>query len=47
MLRTLRRHPLLVGIGEVMVDAVRYFAVVLVLLIQGGEVSQSSGPGDP
>jgi hypothetical protein len=33
MLRTLRRHPLLVGIGEVMVDAVRYFAVVLVLLI--------------
>ena len=33
MLRTLRRHPLLVGIGEVLVDAVRYFAVVLVLLI--------------
>jgi hypothetical protein len=33
MLRTLRGHPLLVGIGEVLVDAVRYFAVVLVLLI--------------
>jgi hypothetical protein len=33
MVRTLRRHPLLVGIGEVLVDAVRYFAVVLVLLI--------------
>jgi hypothetical protein len=33
MLRTLRQYPLLVGIGEVLVDAVRYFAVVLVLLI--------------
>jgi hypothetical protein len=33
MLRTLRRHPLLVGIGEVLVDNVRYFAVVRVLLI--------------
>jgi hypothetical protein len=33
MVRTLRRHPLLVGIGEVLVDADRYFAVVLVLLI--------------
>ena len=33
MLRTLRRHPLLVGTGEVLVDAVRYVAVVLVVLV--------------
>jgi hypothetical protein len=33
MLRTLRRHLLLVGIGEVVVDAVRYLAVVLVVLV--------------
>ena len=33
MLRTLRRHPLLVGTCEVLVDAVRYVTVVLVLLV--------------
>ena len=33
MLRTLRRHPLLVGTGDVLVDAVRYVAVVLVVLL--------------
>jgi hypothetical protein len=33
MLRTLRRHALLVGTGEVLVDAVRYVAVVLVVLL--------------
>jgi hypothetical protein len=33
MLRTLRRHPLLVGAAEVLVDAVRYVALVLVLLM--------------
>ena len=33
MLRTLRRHPLLVGTGEVLFDAVRYVAVVLVVLL--------------
>jgi hypothetical protein len=33
MLRTLRRHPLLVGTAEVLVDAVRYVALVLVVLL--------------
>jgi threonine/homoserine/homoserine lactone efflux protein len=33
VLRTLRRHLLLVGIGEVVVDAVHYLAVVLVVLV--------------
>ena len=33
MLRTLRRHPLFVGTGEVLFDAARYIAVVLVLLV--------------
>ena len=33
MLRTLRRHPLFVGTGEVLVDGIRYVAVVLVLLV--------------
>jgi hypothetical protein len=33
MLRALRRHPLLAGTGEVLVDAVRYVAVVLVVLL--------------
>ena len=33
MLRTLRRHPLLVGTREVLVDGIRYVAAVLVLLV--------------
>jgi hypothetical protein len=33
MLRTLRRHPLVVGTVEVLVDAVRYVAVVLFLRV--------------
>ena len=34
MLRTLRQHPLLAA-GEVLVDAVRYVAIVLVVLLLG------------
>jgi hypothetical protein len=33
MLRALRRHPLMVGTAEVLVDGIRYVAVVLVLLM--------------
>jgi hypothetical protein len=33
MLRTLRRHPLLVCTTEVLVDGLRYVAVVLILLV--------------
>jgi hypothetical protein len=32
MLSALRRHPLLVDMAEVLVDAARYVAVVLVVL---------------
>jgi hypothetical protein len=32
MLRKLQQHPLLAGVGEVLVDAVRYVAVLIVLL---------------
>jgi hypothetical protein len=40
MLRALRRHPLLVGTGEVLVDAVRYVAVVLVMLMVLAQVTR-------
>ena len=33
MLKALRRHPLMVGTGELLVDTVRYVALVSVLLI--------------
>jgi hypothetical protein len=33
MLRALRRHPLMVGTAEVLVDAARYVAIVLVVLM--------------
>ena len=33
MLRTLLQRPLLVGTTEVLVDAVRYVAIVLVVLL--------------
>jgi hypothetical protein len=32
MLRMLLRHPLLVGTAEVLIDAARYVAVVLIVL---------------
>jgi hypothetical protein len=33
MLRARRRHPLMVGTAEVLVDGIRYLAVVLVVLM--------------
>jgi hypothetical protein len=33
MLRALRQHPLLVGVAEVLTDAIRYVAIVLVTLV--------------
>ena len=38
MRRTLRRHPLLVGMAEVLTDAVQYVAIVLVTLLLLGQV---------
>jgi hypothetical protein len=40
MLKALRRHPLLVGATEVMVDAARYVAIVLVVLLLLGELAE-------
>ena len=39
MLRALRRHPLLVGTAEVLVDAVRYIAVMMALIIVLGHLA--------
>ena len=33
MLKALRRHPLMVGTGEVFVQAARYIAVMLIVLV--------------
>jgi hypothetical protein len=40
MLRTLRQHPLLVGMAEVLADAVRYVAIVLVVLMVLGQLAK-------
>ena len=38
MLKALRRHPLLVGMTEVLADAVRYVAIVLGALVLLGQL---------
>jgi len=38
MLSALRRHPLLVGMGQVLADAVRYVAIVLGVLLLLGQL---------
>jgi hypothetical protein len=43
MLETLRRHPMLVGMAEVLADAVRYVAIVLVVLMLLGQVVVALG----
>jgi hypothetical protein len=40
MLKALRQHPLLVGTTEVLVDAVRYVAIVLVVLLLLGQLAK-------
>ena len=42
MLRTLRQHPLLVGMAEVLADAVRYVAVVLGALLLLGQLAKAA-----
>jgi hypothetical protein len=39
MLKALRHHPLLVGTAEVLVDAARYVAIVLVVLLLVGQLA--------
>ncbi len=45
MLQTLRQHPLLVGAGEDLTDAVRYVAIVLVVLALLGQVVRLAALG--
>jgi hypothetical protein len=40
MLRTLRHHPLMVGTTAVLVDAARYVAIVLVMLLLVGQIAK-------
>jgi predicted membrane protein len=40
MLTRLRRHPLLAGAGEVLTDAVRYLAIMAVLVMLLGYVAR-------
>ena len=40
MLKALRHHPLLAGTAEMLVDAVRYIAVVLVVLVLLGQLAK-------
>jgi hypothetical protein len=40
MLKALRRNPLLVGAVEVLADAVRYIAVMLIVIVLLGQVAE-------
>jgi hypothetical protein len=40
MLKALRRHPLMVGTAEVLVDAARYIAVMLIVLLLLGQFAK-------
>jgi hypothetical protein len=40
MLKVLRYHPLTVGTAELLVDATRYVAIVLVMLLLLGQLAQ-------
>jgi hypothetical protein len=40
MLKALRHHPLMVGTAEVLVDAARYVAIVLVMLLLVGQFAK-------
>ena len=40
MLKPLRGHPMLVGTAEVLVDAARYIAVMLIVLVLLGQFAK-------
>jgi hypothetical protein len=40
VLRTLLQHPLLVGTAEVLADAARYIAILLVVLLLLGQLAK-------
>jgi hypothetical protein len=39
MLTRLRRHPLLAGAGQVLADAIRYVAIMVVLVVLLGYIA--------
>jgi hypothetical protein len=39
MLKTMRHHPLLIGTGEVLIDAARYVTIVLLVLLLMGQLA--------
>ena len=39
MLNALRHHPLMVGTAEVLADAVRYVAIMMVMLLLLGQLA--------
>ncbi len=39
MLKALRHHPLMVGTTEVMLDAARYVAIMLIVLLLLGQLA--------
>jgi hypothetical protein len=45
MLETLRQHPLVVGAGEVLTDAVRYVVIILVVIALLGQVVRLAALG--
>jgi hypothetical protein len=40
MLKALRQHPLMVGAAEALVDAARYVAIVLIVLLLIGQFAK-------
>jgi len=40
MLKALRHHPLLVGTAELIADALRYIAIVLVFIVLLGQLAK-------
>jgi hypothetical protein len=42
MLKALRHHPLMVGTVEVLVDATRYVAIMLVVLLLLGQLAKAA-----
>jgi hypothetical protein len=40
MLNALRHHPLMVGTGDVLIDAARYVAVMLIVLLLLGQLAK-------
>jgi hypothetical protein len=40
MLKAVRHHPLMVGTVEVLIDAARYVALVLVMLLLVGQLAK-------